>query len=731
VALAVRLVHTWQIRSAPFFDLLMGDAQGYDDWARRIAGGSWLGSDVFYQAPLYPYFLAVIYATAGRHLLLVRVVQAFIGSGACVLLGVAVWRLFSKRAGLVAGLALALYAPAIFFEGLIQKSVLDVFFICLILRLAASIIRAPDRQRLWLGLGAATGGLALTRENALVFVVVILAWAVVGVRQGSDPRLAGVRRGSDPVYVLLGLALVLMPVAGRNYLVGGGFYLTTSQFGPNFFIGNNPKADGTYRALRPGRGAPEFERADATALAEAAVGHTLTPGEVSSYWTDRALAFIFGQPARWARLEGRKAVLVVNAAEMMDTEDQDTYAEWSWPLRLGGWIGHFGFLVPLALLGAWIVWPERARLWPFYAMTVAYMGSLLLFYVFARYRFPLVPLLLLFAAPGVVALPAFARSATNRERFGALAVVVIALVVSNWPIVEPGVPQAITENNLGRFLQGERRFDEAAVHYQRSIALSPAFTPAYTNIGLLLAEQGKPDEALAAYLRAIQAEPTYAETYYHLGVALQERGDHEHAIERLREFIRLTPDASNITPANNLVGISLLALGRLDEALTTFRQSAATEPGNAEARRGLGDVLLKQRRFDEAVRELQEAVRLAPQSAAALHSLGLAFALQNQDTKAIDPFTRAADLDPSNAAFRQDVGTAQAATGRLDDAVASYRRALELSPDSASIHSTLGAALAALGKRDEALPHLRRALELDPTNPEIRRDVDAALRIGR
>ena len=32
--------------------------------------------------------------------------------------------------GLVAGLALALYAPAIFFDSLIQKSVLDMFFVC-------------------------------------------------------------------------------------------------------------------------------------------------------------------------------------------------------------------------------------------------------------------------------------------------------------------------------------------------------------------------------------------------------------------------------------------------------------------------------------------------------------------------------------------------------------------------------------------------------------------------
>src|SRR5687767_4409240 len=195
-ALAIRILHVWQIRPSPFCDVLMGDANGYDLWAQRLAGGDWIGSDVFYQAPLYPYFLGVIYAIFGRDLLVVRIVQALIGSASCVLLGMAGARLFSTRIGLIAGLALALWAPAIFFEGLLQKSVLDMFFVCLALYLIARLVgnRPFDKLRAapsevegrepgagsrttWLALGLAMGALALTRENALVFIGVILIWA--------------------------------------------------------------------------------------------------------------------------------------------------------------------------------------------------------------------------------------------------------------------------------------------------------------------------------------------------------------------------------------------------------------------------------------------------------------------------------------------------------------------------------------------------------------------------
>ena len=169
-ALAVRLVHVWQIRASPFFSVLMGDSHGYDDWAQRIAGGDWIGREVFYQAPLYPYLLGVIYAIGGRSLLLVRVIQAVIGSASCALLGLAASRLFSRRAilrqaqdgpepgrraGVVAGLMLALYAPAIFFDGLLQKSVLDVFFICLALWLIARItvrLKPDPRNEILYGL---------------------------------------------------------------------------------------------------------------------------------------------------------------------------------------------------------------------------------------------------------------------------------------------------------------------------------------------------------------------------------------------------------------------------------------------------------------------------------------------------------------------------------------------------------------------------------------------------
>jgi hypothetical protein len=102
---------------------------------------------------------------------------------------------------------------------------------------------------------------------------------------------------------------------------------------------------------------------------------------VSSYWTDRALAFITSEPVAWLKLVGRKVLLLVNRGEMLDTESQASYAEWSWPLKATGWFAHFGVLVPLAVIGVWATWADRRRL----AILCAHgrAASVVIFYVCA------------------------------------------------------------------------------------------------------------------------------------------------------------------------------------------------------------------------------------------------------------------------------------------------------------------------------------------------------------
>ncbi len=695
VALALRVFHLRQIRDAPFFTVLMGDSRAYDEWAQRLAHGDWIGTEVFYQAPLYPYFLGALYAIGGRDLLAVRVCQAIIGALACVMLGIAGWRIFSKRVGIASGLMLAFYAPAIFFDGLVQKSTLDVFFVCLAVALVGGLLAGrrsqglsgditprlhsgcPERQSRdkgraagWFWLGVVMGALSLTRENAIALVAVLLGWGLTRPGEPARERLVG------PAVFVLGLALVLVPVATRNLAVGGGFYLTTAQFGPNLFIGNNPRADGTYMSLRFGRGSPEYEREDATELAEQAEGRRLTPAEVSRYWTQRALAFMRSQPAAWLALLGRKVMLLCNASEMLDTESQDTHADWSTLLRAGARIWHFGLLVPLAVFGVWATWSERARIWILYAMPAAYAASVVMFYVFARYRYPLVPFIVLFASAGLVAAPRLLRT-TPRHRLLAVGVAVAAAaLVSNRSLLSADTMRAITENNLATALQSDGRREEAITHYRRAISIDASYAPAYNNLGTALRASGRLPDAIVEYQRALRLRPDFPSAHYNLGNALLADGTPDGAIRHFREALRSSP--ASVEVHNNL-GLALAARGDLESAVAQFRVALSLDADSAQAHSNLGNALASQGANEPALVHLRRAIDLAPADAATRYDLGSVLLEQGQYVKAIDEFRAAIRLRPT-AQAHNNLGIALGASGRLDEAIVEFRAALNLRP---------------------------------------------------
>jgi len=508
VALGVRLLYLFQVRDIPFFDYPIGDGRAY------YLGMSLL-DPVYYQAPLYPYFLGAILSASGDSLWAVYVVQAVLGALSC---GLVVWAgalFFSRGAGLLAGGLLALYAPGIFFDGVLQKASLAGFLISVLLVLLGLAGRRP-RWGVWLAAGALMGLLGLTRENTLIFVPVVLVWVFAGFRR-HDLAL----RTGWAASCACGLALILLPVAFRNLRAGGSFALTTSQMGANFYIGNNPKADGTYMPLRPGRGDARYERVDAVSLAERDAGRKLTPGEVSHYWLKRALEYIRGHPLEWLALLARKWVMTWNAWEVPDTEDYYLYREYSPLLNRLGLVFHFGVLCPLAVAGVVLWWPERGRVWVLYAMAVGLALSVTAFYVFARYRYPMVLILALSAGAALERGVRLAR----RRAFGRVApgaaVCLAVLVAVNLPSPAYEPP---SRYNLAYVLAAKGDLAAAERYYRLELLRRPRDPYTHFNLANLLQRRGAREEAVRHYREAIRfnRDPRWASPYVNLAKESEE-----------------------------------------------------------------------------------------------------------------------------------------------------------------------------------------------------------------
>ena len=192
LAFAVRLLYLFQIESMPVFYHLPGDPLAYDQWAQRLAGGDWIGQSVFYQAPLYPYFLAVLELILGHDLWSIRVAQIILSAAACGLLYLAGKRFFSRPTGIVAGLILCFNAPAIFFGSVIDKTVTDLFLVVVLLVVLSSAA-LHKQSKTFLAVGITLGLLALSRENTLIWAAVIPAWIW---HYFAPSRVSGAANGS-------------------------------------------------------------------------------------------------------------------------------------------------------------------------------------------------------------------------------------------------------------------------------------------------------------------------------------------------------------------------------------------------------------------------------------------------------------------------------------------------------------------------------------------------------
>ena len=552
LALFARLAHDASTAHMPLTERLVGDAAGYYDWACRIADGDWIGSQSFYQAPLYPYVLAIGLSILGKGVWIVRLLQACFGVASACFLSIATARLFGRIPGILAGVMLALYAPAIFFDGIVQKTSLAALLLCMLLAAMSWHVRV-GRGAAGAAVGVCVALMALTRENALLWIPLLWLWIPFARRRAARGRLIAIGAFAS------GVALILLPVGIRNYVAAGEFSVTTVQAGPNFYIGNSEHADGRYRPLVRGHETPAFERADAILLAQRAVGRELSSKEVSTYWMSRALDDIRQDPVRWMGLLARKTVMVVNRYEIADVESLYISAEFSPIVRWLDAVWNFGVLVPMAVAGIVLTWQDRRRLWVYYALIVSMVGAVVAFFVLARYRFPLVPLIIPFAAIGVVTLYHRIRDwkgsppELRRSLYWALGLACATAIFVNQRGPDEGRLDAMAFMNLGvaaaersdelaatgESAAAKRYFAMAQRQFTLAVRANPSSPEARVNLGQALVRGGRAAEALVHYDAAIDVDPDLAVAHFLRGQTLEMVGRLAEAASAYRRVVQL------------------------------------------------------------------------------------------------------------------------------------------------------------------------------------------------
>ena len=587
--LLLRVFVLFRLTASPFLLPSRGDMYFYNDWALRILRGHWTDHLAFYGLPLYAYLLAAIYKIAGYTPFVPGVLQAALDAGTAVLIFKLVEKLLvesrqpadgenasvpvslargARVVGAIAAAGWAFFLPAQAYSVILMPTAWAVFVFWLLVWRTVQAERAPTARELFL-----TGlliGIAAMGVATILFLIPLVLWP-------SWRRTAGAHSSRKKQFavgtasILIGVTLGTSPCWLHNYLVARDPVILSAHSGINFWIGNNPDANG-YPRFPPGLHAGQAALLqDSIDGAEAAAGRHLKRGEVSIFWKNKARDYIASHPADWLRLVGVK---IRNLWSAFQYDDLSIITALRAAHVLLPGIS-FGLVAAFAIPGMLIFWRRSPRSRLVTAAIVLQVAALVPVFVTERYRLPMVPGLLVFATLFIFAFWQSLVSPEAKRSAVFLALLILSTIVVSWPQRNPALWaldaynsgwQALETGDLARaektlrlaysyvptnpetnFAFGNLRLEQhrpeaAAEMYKRTLTFDPKHEGALNNLGVIALENNRDDEAITWFRHALTLNARNGKTHFLLAKALLLNGEAAAARSEVDKAVSLSPN---------------------------------------------------------------------------------------------------------------------------------------------------------------------------------------------
>jgi 4-amino-4-deoxy-L-arabinose transferase-like glycosyltransferase len=192
----------------------------------------YVGKDALFKAPLYPFFLAGVFAISGFSFLLLFPLQALFGGILSGLTGLIAFEVFRRlRPAWLAGFAAA--GHPVLVNTASQPYNENLFFLLFVASVWTFLVWLRTQRVKWALLcGAMIGLCTLTRENGLSLVAAVGAVGLL-----TAPRT--LRSWAGCGLIALTVAALVAPWTIRNYLRFGAVVPVASILGVDLALGNN------------------------------------------------------------------------------------------------------------------------------------------------------------------------------------------------------------------------------------------------------------------------------------------------------------------------------------------------------------------------------------------------------------------------------------------------------------------------------------------------------------
>lgn len=254
--------------------------------------------------------------------------------------------------------------------------------------------------------------------------------------------------------------------------------------------------------------------------------------------------------------------------------------------------------------------------------------------------------------------------------------------------------EAIVRNNptnpqahyfLGGIAFEDKKWKEAAEHYNRATVVNPAFEPAYYDLALAQVNMNEPAEALKTLDKAkARFKATFTSEFF-AGLAYSRMKDFTNAIGRFTaaEVIARATDTNKLTHIFYYqLGAALERAAKFDEAEKYLRKSLELFPDFSEAMNYLGYMWAERGvKLRDAKEMIEKAVRIEPKNAAYLDSLAWVIFKLEQPKEALPWMLRALELsEEPDATLYDHLGDIYSALKEPAKAEEAWKKAFSIEP---------------------------------------------------
>jgi tetratricopeptide (TPR) repeat protein len=567
LAVAVRAVYLEQVKNEVLFSYPISDSGDYHRAGIKIAAGTITETDRarFFRIPAYHSFLAFIYMTGGPSAYFSSAAQVLVGAFSCCLIYLLGRNVFSDRVGMLSGILAAFYWPFAAFAAKTLPVNFAILFSLLSLLFLYKLYM--EDKKAWGFFGGLFLALAsLARPNFLILFPVVSIWLLFY----SFKKAVFWKRFLCSLGFVVGFVAVIGPVFFADYSSRKEFVPVQKNYAATAYMGS----DLALIELRPGsawrKKMVELLRQDLT-----------TRKERDIYWFNEIRKLAGEDPSGFFKSFLRKIYMLFNYYEFAPYESINYFRNKSAFLSLP--LVNFGWIIPFAVLGMLFAGRNfKKEAMPLYIFIFFYFLSLLPFPPLARYRLPVVPLLMIFAAYCMLNFFDAFRLGRWKYLLGCMALFFPLAVFTN---TNPGLVYLESFNrpyyHEGRAYLEAGELDKAQADLEKAQQRRPFDADVYEAMGDLFFQRGELEKAETNYKKALQVEEDFPEAMEKLGVVYGKKGELDKAIATFK-LIQSSFPVEYASTHINLAACYMLK-GDAGAAKSELQKALELEPENLKA----------------------------------------------------------------------------------------------------------------------------------------------------